>query len=207
MKAENQRVAITKRMLQEGLVRLLEKKDLDKISITELCRESGINRVTFYRHYEIPHDILMEMEKSLLNELKQAYPLPKSLPALRQYLEDTCSLLDDNIHLLKLIIRNNTDSDFCILFNEIMQEIWKESILTDVVEDPDPEGLQLLGIYTAGGVYFFLRQWLLGNIQKTPHEIAAIAYNMLCSTDWVGISRKFNFVPQQRREAFETPQR
>ena len=48
---ENQRIALTKKLLQEGLLRLLETKTLDKISVTVLCRESGINRATFYNHY------------------------------------------------------------------------------------------------------------------------------------------------------------
>lgn len=48
---DDQRVTLTKRLLQEGLLRLLETKEIDKINVTELCRESGINRATFYRHY------------------------------------------------------------------------------------------------------------------------------------------------------------
>ena len=61
MERENQRIMLTKRLLKESLLRLLERKELDKISITELCREAGINRATFYRHYEIPRDILNEL--------------------------------------------------------------------------------------------------------------------------------------------------
>ena len=34
---ENQRVTITKRMLREGLLRLLEEKPIDKISCTCIC--------------------------------------------------------------------------------------------------------------------------------------------------------------------------
>ena len=44
---ENQRIAVTKRMLQEGLLRLLRTQPIDKIKVTELCEESGINRATF----------------------------------------------------------------------------------------------------------------------------------------------------------------
>lgn len=49
---DDQRIALTKRLLREGLLRLLSKTDLNKISVTQLCIESGINRATFYRHYE-----------------------------------------------------------------------------------------------------------------------------------------------------------
>lgn len=55
---DDQRIALTKRLLREGLLRLLSKTDLNKISVTQLCIESGINRATFYRHYEEPRDIL-----------------------------------------------------------------------------------------------------------------------------------------------------
>ena len=59
---ENQRITLTKKLLQEGLLRLLETKRLDKISVTELCREAGINRATFYNHYDSlqkqPHHLL-----------------------------------------------------------------------------------------------------------------------------------------------------
>lgn len=41
MQKENQRVIISKRMLKEGLLRLLEKKNIDKINVSELCQESG----------------------------------------------------------------------------------------------------------------------------------------------------------------------
>ncbi len=66
MVGSNQRVAVTKRMVQEGLMRLLEKKPLEKINITELCQEAGINRTTFYRHFELPRDVLTEMQNAFL---------------------------------------------------------------------------------------------------------------------------------------------
>lgn len=50
MPKENQRIAITKGLLKESLLHLLKKKKIDRITITELCQESGINRSTFYRY-------------------------------------------------------------------------------------------------------------------------------------------------------------
>ena len=58
---DDQRIALTKRLLREGLLRLLSKTDLNKISVTQLCIESGVNRATFYRHYEEPRDILNDI--------------------------------------------------------------------------------------------------------------------------------------------------
>ena len=68
------RVAVTKRMIQEALIRLLKNKPIDKIKVNELCEESGINRATFYRHYETLQDILREIEADVI----RAMPQPKT---------------------------------------------------------------------------------------------------------------------------------
>lgn len=71
MEKGNQRVMLTKRLLKEGLLRLLQQKELGEINVSELCRESGINRATFYRHYNSPGDVLTEMGAELIGEIKK----------------------------------------------------------------------------------------------------------------------------------------
>ena len=67
---DDQRIALTKRLLREGLLRLFSKTDLNKISVTQLCIESGINRATFYRHYEEPRDILNDIKYEIFQEVE-----------------------------------------------------------------------------------------------------------------------------------------
>ena len=66
---DDQRIALTKRLLREGLLCLLSKTDLNKISVTQLCIESGVNRATFYRHYEEPRDILNDIKYEIFQEV------------------------------------------------------------------------------------------------------------------------------------------
>ena len=84
---ENQRVVITKRMLKESLLRILKEKDLDTINVAELCREAGVNRATFYRHYAIPRDVLMEMQQDLFRELRRQVKLPQSKEEIHATIE------------------------------------------------------------------------------------------------------------------------
>lgn len=190
MEKENQRVTVTKRMLREGLLRLLKTKPLEKISITELCREADVNRVTFYRHYETPRDVLVEVERMLIREQKDSLKFPRTLPEMKQYLEDSCAFLDANADLVRIILQNNTDSEFYTLFDDLFREVCKDRDLGQVLGHMDPDALQILSICSAGSSYFLLRQWLLGNIRKTPQQIAAIFYNQLCNTDWASLSRQ-----------------
>lgn len=66
---ENQRVMLTKRLLKESLLSLLKEKRIEKISISELCKEAGINRSTFYKHYDTQYDLLYELETDLAEDL------------------------------------------------------------------------------------------------------------------------------------------
>lgn len=46
--------------MDEALIALLEKKDLDYITVKEICEEADVNRSTFYLHYETVGDLVDE---------------------------------------------------------------------------------------------------------------------------------------------------
>ena len=47
-------------LMDEALIRLLEVKDYEYITIKEICEKAGVNRSTFYLHYETVNDLLSE---------------------------------------------------------------------------------------------------------------------------------------------------
>ena len=44
-------------LMNEALLLLLEKKDYEFITVTEICQTAGVNRSTFYLHYESMDDL------------------------------------------------------------------------------------------------------------------------------------------------------
>ena len=55
---ENQRVYLSKKLLENALINLLKQKSLYKISIRELCEVASINRSTFYKYFSSQFDLL-----------------------------------------------------------------------------------------------------------------------------------------------------
>lgn len=49
---------ITKRALEESLKRMLLKKPLDKVTISDIAEDCGINRMTFYYHFKDIYDLV-----------------------------------------------------------------------------------------------------------------------------------------------------
>ena len=54
--------------MDEALIALLEKKDFAYISIKEICDTAGVNRSTFYLHYENTSDLLKETTEYILDK-------------------------------------------------------------------------------------------------------------------------------------------
>ena len=58
-KSESKYFATAAKM-DEAFLQLLEKKDFAYITVKEICASAGVNRSTFYLHYETTSDLLAE---------------------------------------------------------------------------------------------------------------------------------------------------
>ena len=69
-KKDNQRSRITKMLMKQAYMALLNEKKTDKISVKDICERSEINRSTFYLHYAEPNDLLIEIEDEAIELIK-----------------------------------------------------------------------------------------------------------------------------------------
>lgn len=51
-----------------ALISLLKKKPFEYITVSEICETAGVNRSTFYLHYETVGDLLAETARYLIND-------------------------------------------------------------------------------------------------------------------------------------------
>lgn len=73
--------------MDEAFISLLQKKDFDYITIKEICSCAGVNRSTFYLHYETTRDLLTEafdaftsfrnMFRHLFNPILERFSFPE----------------------------------------------------------------------------------------------------------------------------------
>lgn len=68
MEYVDNRVRYTKTVLQQALLKILQTKNIDKVTIKELCEQAQVNRGTFYLHYSTPNDLLLEIEQQFIDE-------------------------------------------------------------------------------------------------------------------------------------------
>ncbi len=178
MNKENQRIALSKRMLKEALLELMKSKDIRKISITELCQKAEINRATFYRHYTVPQDVLWDIEAELIDQAQNIAPFPTTIKGAKPYLEKLFSFIYDHADIVRLLIHANTEANLVHLLDQCNYAILLTKVKMIDGDQLDEASMKLLSSYLSGGGYFLVRAWLMNEIQKTPEEIAQLIFDL-----------------------------
>lgn len=70
MKKQTQLTEKTKRKLINSFWKLYKAKDINKITIKNICDSANYDRTTFYRYFSNIDEILEEMEDSIISNLK-----------------------------------------------------------------------------------------------------------------------------------------
>ena len=90
---ESRRVRMTKRMMKDSLLELMEKMPLSKITIKDVCDNADVNRTTFYVYYESIDQLLNDIE----NDIFAKIPISQDVPtagAHNEFLETLAAFFD-----------------------------------------------------------------------------------------------------------------
>ena len=69
----NQRRKASRQRIETAFVRLLQERELHKITVTELCSLADVNRTTFYANYLDIYDLADTVQKRLEEEVSELY--------------------------------------------------------------------------------------------------------------------------------------
>src|SRR5258708_14731037 len=72
--SQDLRVKRTHKVLQEALIELTVQKGFSAVAVSDITKYAGVNRGTFYRHYEDKFDLLNHYVRTI-------YELLDSMPA------------------------------------------------------------------------------------------------------------------------------
>lgn len=175
---ENGRIARTRRRLQEGLLRLLEHEELERIRVTALCKEAGINRATFYNHYASPVELLREMEQQLVDELTQIAKTPASIEDVADQMEQFCIKLKENAKLVVVLVHYHADRDLEETVVSLAAHYSRNRLDMNKTH-LNADTIHLVSTFLFAGSYAVIQEWLLRDIDKTPKEIAELVLSIV----------------------------
>ena len=71
MNNKKETTTLVKKCIVDSLLLLMNEKDFDEITITEICNKAGVSRMTYYRNYYNKDDIIIEYLKDIAEDFKK----------------------------------------------------------------------------------------------------------------------------------------
>lgn len=178
---EDRRIRRTKSLLRQGLILLLEKKEIKDISVKELSELADINRGTFYLHYRDIYDMLSQLEDGLFTEFNEildrtiTVDCPSEDVSPEDTLLDIFFFLERHKDLVKVLMGPHGD----LAFVNRMKDLVKVRIYNLCALKQPPCDHSYIEAFTISGCVGVIQAWLNHPTPQPPEEMAAICSSLL----------------------------
>lgn len=177
--AANRRVRMTRKMMQDALLELLETRPLEKITVTDVCTAADVNRSTFYAHYTDVSQLLLEIENDVIDHLpvipdsSAARPDERLTNILEKFFEYVCH----NKRLFRILIVQ-LDND---AFGSRLVQAAINAYSDTSPEAPDLQG-RYVYTYCISGTIGMLKEWINDDFPLSPLGFARLVIDVAART-------------------------
>lgn len=161
--------------LKDAFQILAGRKELDKITVSEITKLTGVTRSTFYNHYEDMPSFIDAMESRIVDEIFQmlkSFKSKGSTELSRKFFDSLCSYIRKNAFLIRILVSPNG-----YLFVEkalSMFHIYVASTLGESGKsDTEQQAFSYALAYSIGGTLGILHKWALENCQEPEAVVAS----------------------------------
>jgi len=179
----------------EALLFLLEKKPFEYITVSEICQTAGLNRSTFYLHYENTCDLLEEATRGLMERFFACFTTDeqgilsrcttcdtKELNFINEkYLIPYLLFIKENRRVFATVLAQPGLFKADIIFDRLFDNVF-EPIL-DRFHYPQSERRYVMMFYL-NGLTAVITQWLNDGCAKSPEETAQIIQHCIFGWDF-----------------------
>ena len=177
-----------------ALISLLKKKPFEYITISELCNEAGVNRSTFYLHYENTADLLNETVKYLIDDFISYFTdAEKSLNfdfSTREreqlnfisdkYLIPYFTYIKDNKEVFATLMSNGKSLGFEKIHERMFENIFNPILKRFNYPEKDR---RYIVMYYLNGISAINNEWLKNNCDRPVEEVVNIVKSCIFGLD------------------------
>ncbi|HHV59731.1 MAG TPA: TetR/AcrR family transcriptional regulator [Clostridiaceae bacterium] len=191
----DRRAKYTRMVLKESLINLLEKKDISKITIKEICDDADINRATFYSHYNDQYDLLRKIEDELLNNvsdyIEALYKADNSRDDV-SLVEEIFEYIKQNGKLCRLLLNERGDLNFqkkvmMLVYDRIVNELTDNNNITK-------EDAECIYSFFITGCVGLVQKWLNDGMKKSARYMAEMVMKLT-----LGITSSYKTLQPKKR--------
>lgn len=171
--------------MDKAFLSLLENKDFSYITVKEICEKAGVNRSTFYLHYETIGDLVSESVSYLneqflayMNKNKEAFfsglqkcPLNELFLVTPEYLTPYLSYIREHKRLFRTAVENTV-----VLEMEKSYKKMFHYVFTPILERyhvPEKDRMYIMAFYIRG-LMAIITEWLRTDCKDSIEYIITI---------------------------------
>ena len=180
----------TARLMDQALLLLLEKKKFEYITIKEVCEKAGVNRSTFYLHYENLGDLLLESIDYITAQMWKQFdsqtairksdittiPVEQLKLFTPQYLIPFLNFVKDNKKVFIAATREpvvfRVQNTFQKLYSEIFEPILDRFGVTDWKKN-------YMMMFFLRGTYSVIIEWVKNDCKESVSEISELLTDLV----------------------------
>ena len=156
MNKQESRYFTTASLMDEALLLLLEQKEFDRITVKEVCQKAGVNRTTFYLHYDNMNDLLEETIGMINGRFKESLSgIPAGDPSREiltseKYLRPYLEFIRENLRAYRIIHQRDQLFRSQKTFESFYQSIFSPALSHFGVSEDEKK--YVFAFYTQGTV-------------------------------------------------------
>lgn len=168
---ENRRVKMTKQLIKDAFIDLMEKLPINKITIKQICANADVNRSTFYAHYCDQYELFREIQGDIIS-ITPGINIYKKEPIMKN-LTDFFEYINKNRKIYRILFENSTGTYFR---NSILNKVFNRegddiSWVGNEMQLSNRMHFKML-MCALGGITM-VEKWIFGQIKAEPAELAA----------------------------------
>ncbi len=170
--------------MDRALLELLEKKDFEYLTVKEICEKAGVNRSTFYLHYENTADLLAEATRYVADQFltyfaedkKIAFD-PRECPAERlifvssDYIIPYLTYIKENQRIFQTSLKQLGAMGFEAYYSRMFRHIFDPILERFGVE---PSKRQYVMKFYLTGITAIAMEWLKNGCRESIDAICEI---------------------------------
>lgn len=184
MELAKERSTQTKVKLKNSFIKLVREKGLDNVTVSDLARDSKINRGTFYLHYLDKYDLMEKLEEQAINDLKQILLFDKNTENLNDPIElipydailKALIYVKNDFDFIKTLASDGGDPNFILMIKEILSQMidskiqQSEKLTFSQKMLPEDYAREIL----LSSMVAILVLWIKKDAAESPEEIAVM---------------------------------
>lgn len=96
---------LTRECLRTALMKLMEQKKFEQISVTDIVKKSGVSRTAFYRNYGTKEELIAEITNEVTEALTHSIMNQDFKKNPREWYESSLQYVSDNRDVINLLLK------------------------------------------------------------------------------------------------------